>query len=336
MPLKLAFSRRTAIWVGAGALCFAAPQKRIRTMALVAERDQKRLQAFYDTQTKYHPAPVPTPLDRAVAISFVNAHVSLATSPEKMRKLMRLAVFYDLRETSSAFASILVPGASDAIQIGRTAMALIAIAWIGDSAQQAGALQIFHQLQGQADPELHRHLMLEVVEAFGPKEGTGAHREWVESAIGKLEARLKQEQAANNIPGIKSTREKAKALTEYRNIQLVRVDRAFTIRRKVESVPAPDQIPMLVALCLMSAPESTPELSFWASMRLLRFDASLRHQIGAGFLAQARSPDLIRARGLRAAEYFGHPLPDPDRQWLASQEDTGTDPLVLRPDWYKV
>jgi len=326
--------------LGAGALALTAKsQEGKRTMTAAPPDDQVRLQAYFDTETKYHPAPVPTPLDRAAAIVFVNARVNRSTTPDHMRKLMRLAVFYDLHETAAAFSSALTSAETQSGDITRSALCLIALAWIGGPAQQSAAQQYYHALQGRANIDSDRDIMLEVVEAFGPREGTGAHRQWVESNVRDFESRLRQEQARNNVPGAKLMQEKINALTEYLNIQLAGIDRAFALRQRIEATSPSMQIQSLVPLSLAASPEATPELSYWASMRLLRLASTLRNQIAAEFYRGATiSPrpgqDLFRARALRAAEYFGQALPEPDRRWLSGQPDTGTDPLVLRPNYY--
>jgi hypothetical protein len=308
-------------------------------MAPALPRDEDRLQAFYDTQTKYHPAPVPTPLDRDTAIAFVNAKANDTTAPEKMRKLVRLAVFYDLQETAAAFSGILRGNESQSADIFRSSFGLIALAWIGEAVRQPGMQQYFHTLEGRADVELHRDIMLEVVEAFGPREGTGFHRQWIQSAIVAFQEKLRQEQAAHNIPGAKLMQEKINGLNEYLNIQLALVDRALSIRHRIDAMTPPRQIQPLVAYSLSIMTENSPQLSWWASMRLLRSPATLHNQVAAEFYAagSARPGEvLMRARGLRAAQYFGYGLPEPDSQWLAGQPDTGTDPLVLRPHYYAV
>ncbi len=319
----------------------ATVQKRTTTMTPAPPSDEQALQAYYETAAKYHPDPVPTPLDRAAAITFVNSRTNRATLPEKMRKLMRLAVFYDLHETAPAFSSVLSGSESQRADLIRSALALIALAWIGNPGQQESAQQYYRGLQDRADVELDKNTMLEVVEAFGPREGTGSYRQWIQTAIGTLQRRLRQEQADNNVRGAKLTQED-QALTEDLNLQLVLVDRAFSIRQRVEaSVPPSRQVPPLIAYSLANVAESTPQLSYWASMRLLRLQPTLGAQIAGEFYTVGSPPpggdpaaNLTRARALRAAEYFGYPLPDPDRTWLAGQPDTGTDPLVLRPRYY--
>lgn len=328
-------SRRTLLgWLGAGAFAFmATAQKRKDTMTPAAPLDEKRLQAYYQTNTKYQSAPVPTPLDRSSAITFVNTHAN-AAPPDKLRKLMQLAVFYDLQETAAAFYGLLKGGENQSIDIFRSAYGLIAFAWIGDPGRQAGAREYFHALQGRADVDLHRAIMLEVVEAFGLPEGTGSHRQWIQTAIGSLQGRLQ--------PGVTVAQEKVKRLTEYLNIQLPLVDRTLLIRQRIEAMTPQQQIQPLVAYSLAIMKENTPPLSYWASMRILRLPTTLREPIAAEFyaaisgLSGRTGEDLYRARALRAAQYFGHRLSEEDSQWLAGQPDAGTDPLVLRPRFYPV
>ena len=332
-------TRRAALgWLGAGALALAAPpQKGKRTMAPVPSHDDERLQRFYDTETKYHPAPVPTPLDRSRAIGFVSSKTNRGESPEKLRKLMRLAVFYDLRESAGAFSGMLTGGENQPEDVYRSALALIALAWIGDQGQQAKAQGYYHGLQDRADIDRQRDLMLEVVEGFGPREGTGYHRQWVQTSIAGLAERGRQAKAGHNVAGAKLAQEKTNALTEYLNLQLPRVDRAFSLRQRIEAVDPPTQVKPLITLSLANTPEATPALSYWASMRLLRLGPNAAGPIAAEFSSQATAlarpgQELFRARALRATEFFGQALSEPDYDWLAGQPDTLTDPLVLRPD----
>ncbi len=332
--------RRLLTAIGAGIFALGAtPQKGKKRMTPVVSGDEYRLQAFYATEAKYHPDPVPTPLDRGAAVAFVIARVTPTTPPPKIRKLVRLAVFYDLRETAGAFAGLLRGGETQPGDITRSALCLVAIAWIGDSGQQAAGIQYYQGLQNRANVDLHRDVMLEVVEAFGPALGTAYLRQWLQGAIQSLEQRLKQEQTANNVRGIKLLEEKINTLTEFMNIQLGRVDRTFSLRQRIDAQAPQGRVVPLVTLAVAETPEATPPLSYWASMRLIRLAAEAREPIATEFLRRAASltrpgQELYRARALRAALFFGQPLPEPDRAWLSGQEDAGADPLVLRPGYY--
>ena len=308
-------------------------------MAAAPPEDYARLQAYYEVETKYLTAPVPTPLDRDAAVDFVNRSVNRETSLDRMRKLMRLAVFYDLHETAAAFSTVLTGAEASPTDVSRAALSLVAIAWVGTAVQQSEAQQYFHALQTRADVELHREIMLEVVEAFGPREGTAAHRQWIQAAIRALEGALRREQEKKNVRGARLTEEKINALTEYMAIQLDRVDRTFSIRARIDGMGPSQQIPPLVDLAVGATAEATPPLTYWSSMRLLRFGAQLRGEIAAEFRQQgervsASGQELFRARALRAAVYFGGSLSNSESGWLSGQEDPGIDPLVLRPNFY--
>jgi hypothetical protein len=307
-------------------------------MATALANDYASLQNYYTVEIKYHPAPVPTPLDRATAVQFVNEQVSPTTSLDRMRKLMRVAVFYDLHETAAAFRSVLTGNETAAVDVSRSALALIALAWIGTAAQRTDAQEYFHGLQRRADLNVHRDIMLEVVEAFGPREGTGSHRQWIQSGISALEGQMRREQAVNNIAAVRLADEKTNALSEYLNIQLAAVDRAFETRQRISTMSPGQEVPPLVDLAIAASPGSTPALSGWAAMQLLRLAPS-RIQIADAFHARAANfpgneQALYRARALRAADYFGRALSEGERQWLAGQSDPAVDPLVLRPNYY--
>jgi hypothetical protein len=59
--------------------------------------------------------------------------------------------------------------------------------------------------------------------------------------------------------------------------------------------------------------------------------------VAKGYEAAGRDANpqsaLIRARSLRAVEFFGEKIDDASRQWLTAQTDPGTDLLALRPQW---
>jgi hypothetical protein len=322
-------------------MCVAVQQPAVREvkrsrMTPQPPRDQVRLQAWFEVHSKYTPVPVPTPLDRAAAIAFVNEHVTTDTPPERLRKLMRLAVFYDLQETGPAFLTVMNKVPAQPGDMRAAAACIIALAWIGTPGQKTAARQFYHALQERADPERDRKIMLEITEAFGPFEGTASHRQWVEAGIHRLEGQLQQERATNNVRGIKLIQEKIKVLTEYIGVQLALVERGFGFRTRIDSSPETVQVQPLTAFAIAALPESTPELNWWASMKLLRLAPALHGQIAAEFLRQAGTltqPDkeLYRERSLRAAQYFGNPLSETERAWLQTQPDPLVDPLVLRP-----
>ena len=307
-------------------------------MATALASDEETLQAYLAIEVKYHPAPVPTPLGRAAAVRFVTEHVSPAASPDRMRKLMRVAVFYDLRETAPAFAGGLTGSEASTGDLARSALAVVALAWIGTAQHQSAAQDAFHGLQRRADVLIHRDIMREVVEAFGPREGTGPHRQWVQSAIAALEAEMRRAEAAKDVAAANLADEKINALTEYLNVNLAAVDRVFAVRQRIDGMAPAAQVAPLIDLAIGATPGTTPALSYWAAMRLLRME-TYRGRIAETFRASAAALTgddraLFRARALRAAAYFGAALSDGERASLAAQPDPAVDPLVLRPDHY--
>jgi hypothetical protein len=136
-------------------------------------------------------------------------------------------------------------------------------------------------------------------------------------------------------------------LQEHLNIWAASVDKANEVRRAIQASPVEGRIPRLAALYVGATGDSTPELSFWSAMTLIRLasqgpnftEATARAFLGlaSGYEkvdAQWQAQfDLSRARCLRAASFFGQILDEANLRWLAAQKDPGTDLLASRPDW---
>ena len=132
-------------------------------------------------------------------------------------------------------------------------------------------------------------------------------------------------------------------LNEFAGLEVVNLEKANLIRAGIESLASEEaRLLRLVEMYLDDTPDSTPRLAEWSGLKLLR--VPVREKIAPQFLAQAekygrRDPerqvelDAVRARALRAAEFFGAVLNKPAQQWLAGQSDAGTDLLALRPHW---
>ncbi len=305
--------------------------------------DDARLPAYLHGEAKYHVLPVPTPLDRATALAFVVKELPQVHSSEEALKLSRLTVFYDLRETADSFNALGKFTEREPHEVARTAAAIIAVAWVGDAEQFAKAQANFAALLGRAEIEPHRHTLHDANYALGPREGTDRLKQALASAVARLRASHAELAKKGRSPELDMLENRVARLNEFVGLEVANLDRANKLRAVLEGLPDDDaRVPRLIELYLDDAPDSTPQLADWAGLRLLRVPT--REQIAPGFLTQtrryekrdpARQPELdaVRARALRAAEFFGARLADADQQWLARQKDAGTDLLALRPNW---
>ncbi len=307
--------------------------------------DQERLQGYLEADPKHEAAPIPVPVDRALAVRAITERVKPDLPPRELQKLVRLAVFYDLRETAPAFGSILKQGESKGEDFARSAQALIALAWIGDAPQWDYALRYYRALQERADPERDHDAMLAVCDALGPREGTDAHRQWVSVRLAKVERELAEAQQKKT-PQENWLENRRNELREYLAFTVRDVDRDNAGRLRIAGMP-PEARPHYLAPLYMRDPDLpgiSQNLSYWSAMTLIRLAvAGLRAPVGAEFArlaakyGQAGDPQpqtgMLRARALRAMEFFGQQLDEPTKKWLAGQADSGVDLLAMRPNW---
>ncbi len=309
--------------------------------------DQERLQGYLEADPKYDVAPIPVPVDRTLAARAITERVKPDLPPRTMEKLARLAVFYDLRETAPAFGSVLKLRESEAADYARSAQALIALAWIGDAAQWDYAQRYYRTVQERADPERDRAAMLAVCDALGPRENTDAHRQWISVRLAKVDRELAEAQQKKT-PQENWLENRRNDLREHLAFTVRDVDRDNAGRLRIAGMP-PETRPQYLAPIYMRDPDLpgiSPNLSYWAAMTLIRLAISgLRAQIGAEFARigakydnkqagdRQQAFDLLRARALRAMEFFGQPPDEASKKWLAAQADLGADLLALRPNW---
>ncbi len=328
----------------AGALLVARGPEQEGKMFPQQPNDEQRLAAYMATDPKLAVAPVPTPIDRGVASRFIVQQIPRAGKPADLRKLAAVAIVYDLRDAVQAFGGILRRTEKEPREAAKSAQALIALAWLGESQVWDFAQRYFHDLQDRFRPDDTREDMLEVCFALGPREGTGYHRQWVTTRL----ARVKEEAAKAAEPDATKLNRRAANLQHHASLVVARTDRALAARARVESMPPEARIAPLAGVYLdePGLVGITDDLSWWAGVTLIRLAVSgLRAQIGAEFTRLAAKYDnkqageqqgefdLLRARALRAMEFFGQQPNEAAKKWLASQKDSGADLLALRPNW---
>lgn len=308
--------------------------------------DEPRLTAYLNADSKYQVVPIPAPVDPSKATQFINNHVKDRLPPDKMSKLARLAILHDLRDTAPAFRSVLKSNEQKTPDFHRSAWAVIALAWIGNSEQVKFAQNYLHQLQARADVWENRLIMLDATEAFGPTEGTDKHRAWVAEEIGRRKTLSNQYETQNKQNEARGVEIQIDELEEHLNVRVAAVDRSNEIRSLILGSAVDARISRLVALYLGTEPV-TPALAAWAGFTLSRMgkqEQATKAKIAAQFAAAAKQHErtesernaqlaLVRARSLRAVEFFGGALSEPHSEWLKTQKDEGADLLALRPYW---
>lgn len=305
--------------------------------------DNARLEGYLHGESKYNILPVPAPLNRELASTFVARELPAALDPDTAGKLARLAIYHDLRDTAEGFARLLRLGESTAHDAGRTVAAIAALAWIGDAPQAAAARQHYAGLLRRDDVEELRETLLAAAHALGPAEGSAGLQQAITASVSTLRLRISELRPPNQAGVVDNLETRIDRLEEFSAREIKALDRANGVRRELlAETNAATQIAGLVALYLEDHPQGTRRLSEWAAFRLVRLPD--RAKVGAVFIEAAASHarvepsrqkelDLTRARALRAAEFFEVSLSAEARAWLAARPDEGADLLALRPDW---
>ncbi|MCP4246025.1 MAG: hypothetical protein GY778_03155 [bacterium] len=312
-------------------------------------RDQQRLQRFLGADFKHGVAPVPTGLDQQTVLRCLENEVTDTQVIGRMKRLVQLANYYDLNGATAVFTNLLNKKENKPDEYDRSALALIALAWIGDPGRRTEARHYYHTLLGWTPVDPHLHRMEEVCDAFGPDEGTDRLRVWLEKEVNAKRSDMAKQEQAGNDAAARGTRRNLLSLTEFVGTRIPRLDRINAIRTAIEGKAGrASRLPDLTEYYVDTSMKSWPELSYWCAMKLMRYakaDPSMRPRIAAEFMKRARAFDrhdnadrqyefdINRARAMRAAVFFGQELGEQDRAWLDQQTDAGTDVLALRPDW---
>ncbi len=305
--------------------------------------DNARLEGYFHGESKYNVLPVPAPLDRALASAFVLRELPSALDPDAARKLSRLAIFHDLRDTADGFLRLLRLGEPTARDVGRSVAAITALVWIGDQAQTAAARQRYAELLRRDDVEEQRETLLDAAYALGPGEGSAALQQAISASVAGLRFRISELRPPKPVPIVENLESRIDRLGEFSAREIKALDRANGIRQEIlADTNSASQISALVVLYLEIHPQATRRLAEWAAYRLLR--VSDRSKAGVVLLEEAqrhdrkdearqKELDLVHARALRAAAFLEASLTPETRIWLGTSRDNGTDLLALRPDW---
>ena len=310
------------------------------------------LQNYMSVEVKYDPAPVPPRVDRDTTIDFIRKALAddkhePAELLENTWQLVLLAVFHDLGEAAGDFMKPLNRMEQQPHEYKRSAMLLFAVAWIGSQSEADEAWKYFEMHLTRADPYRTRPDMLRTCDAFGPTHDTRKLREWVQKELDRAKQTILKHESQGDTELAAHEQNRANELDEFLRFKVTEVDEANTIKERLLKAQPEAQTRTLVSLYLEDSTEFRMPLAFWSAMTLLRnarASGKVRDQIAGEFADRAalydkQDPnkqtelDAMRAKCLRAADFFGHSLPQEEIDWLAEQPDEGVEELALRPKW---
>lgn len=331
-----------------------------------ASRDTKVIDAFLRADAKYHIVPVPTGVDRQNVLEIVKSKLPGCRATPQLRKLSELAIFHNLKDLTPDFLAVLRENERLPGDIDLSFVCIITLGWIAEGEQAGQTESHFRNVLERAVFPQDRVMVLGACDALGKSEALARARGWLERQADAISRKIDQQKATSTPGDLKRLEKRRETVHRFLKNQMRALEDLVAERDAVEAAREDGtMLGKLTALYL----DDTRERWYWAAMKLVReadqseqagqavaaelltlsqkyviddrkfeqmaaqYDEDDEAQYEDSELAELHMAILTRARCLRAAEFFGCTL-DPDKSaWLAKQEDAGTDPLALRPDW---
>jgi hypothetical protein len=278
------------------------------SMELERRTPAQTLDAFLAVDEKYHVAPLPTHLDRRLVSARVAQELAGTLDLPRLRRVSRLAGFYDARESAGAFLRRAEPVAGVAPEPRAGALAVQTVGWIGDAEQKARASAALDALLATASPARGtREAVLAAFRAWGPGLDPARLERWLVAGSADLGAASVRARADGDATRADFLEDERDELASFARAEVGDTVAANRLRAEVGALAPGERIPRLARLYLVDSPGSSPEQSTWAAISLVRLrdaDRALAAPIAAAFLELSR--DFVRpganapARGAQA------------------------------------
>ncbi len=236
---------------------------------------EHQLEHFLGGEAKYYILPVPAPLSRAAATLFLAQNIPLAESADKMRKLVRLATFYNVTEAAPMFIKVFGGlGRSDAS--ARWAAAVAGAVWVGGPDARSRVRDSLPELLARADTFDDRDAIYTMFDAIGPEPGDpkfAATRlgQWLDSGIARFDLKIEDTRRNKGAEQAELVHAQKVTVEEYRTTNGPRLERIGAQRVKLLALASDDaKIKALVPLAIAETPESSKEIQYWSTIMLLR------------------------------------------------------------------
>lgn len=240
-----------------------------------SEPSERPLELFFKGESKFYILPVPTPLSKKAATLFLATNIPQAESAARMRKLVRLAAFYNVSQAGDLFVkSFGGLGRPDAV--GRWAAAIAGAAWVGTPEARARVRESLPDLLARADVFEDRDVIYDMFDAIGPEPAdsksaaTGLAR-WLDAGIARYDMKIEEARKETGDEAAQMVQAQKGMVAEYRSANVPRLERVGAQRTKVLALPTDEaKIKAMVPLAIDQTPEGTRELCYWSSIMLLR------------------------------------------------------------------
>lgn len=234
-----------------------------------------QLEHFLGGEAKYYIIPVPTPLSKTAAALFLAQSIPLAESADKMRKLARLAAFYNVTEAAPMFIKVFGGlGRSDAS--ARWAAAISGAAWVGGPDDRSRIRESLPELLARADVFEDRAAIYDMFDAIGPEPAdpkSAATRlgQWLDAGITRFDLKIEDTRRLKGAEEAELVHAQKVTVEEYRTTNVPRLEGIGAQRVKLLALPSDEaKIKAMVPLAIAETPESGKEIQYWSSIMLLR------------------------------------------------------------------
>lgn len=336
------------------------------TADFASSRDIEIIRAFLHADSKYYVVPLPTGLDPKNVLNVIRSELSSCQSMRELRKLSGLAIFYNQKDLAPDFLTFLRENERLNANLDLSFVSIITLAWIAEGEQLLQTQIHFQKLLHRASFPNNRRMVLWTCDALGSQEAITQVKTWLNEQANAINRKIDDLKSQSTPENVRPLEEKRDWINRFLKNEMQDLEDLIRERTAVEGVEeSATRLAQLARLYL----NDIKEQSYWAAMKLIReahqseqakqavasaflklsqtyvIDDKQFEQMEAQYneddeaqyedaeLAELHKAVLNRARCLRAADFFGATLDTGKSTWLSKQEDVGTDPLALRPNW---
>ena len=336
------------------------------TADFTARREFEIIRGFLIADSKYNIVPLPTGLDPENVLNFVRAELITSGSTQKLQKLSELTIFYNPKNLTADFLTFLMENEKNKGNCDLSLICIITLTWIAEDQDLLQAQNYFQKLLQRSIFPDNRHMILQTCNALNSQQALAQVKTWLNMQTNQIDRKIEELKGQSTTTDIRRLEEKKKALESFLKNDVGKLEAYINERIAIETIN--DSSERLKKITLFYLHDFS-EQWYWAAMKLVRqagqteeakqavaleflklsqayaIDDKRYKQLEAQYnedddaqyddteLVELHSAILKRTRCLRAAEFFGATLDTGISTWLSKQEDMGTDPLGLRPNW---
>jgi hypothetical protein len=284
------------------------------------------LNAYIGADEKYFVSPLPVHLERPMVSERIIKELSTVPDHRKMSRLTKLASFYNTRNASESFRKLLEPSEGTTLDMRVALYAIQAIGWIGNETDQQFAVQTLAKLMNRTRPDkTARREVLATFKSWGPRLNLDQLIAWLNYEHTNLKSSLQAAHQQKNEPEAEDIEDELDSLEYFVKREITIAQQENQIRSAVDAMVPDDRYKPLTRLYLEDSDGSSPEISYWAALSLVRLsktEPQLRPRIAQAFVELSREflePSVAQ-------------VPDDEEPEKEDEEPEEEEPIALEAD----